>query len=568
MENWKNIEQYKKLYRFIGRRSILNLAAGVLTGVLICAVDIVFAYLLQAFLVVTKVVPSSTGLNFPRWLPTENGLTFLLFMCSVLVGRGFCKWMQGILVGYSHELQRDFQRRRLINWIFASQSVSTAEVFTLYNSSIEGVCGVLVQIQNIAILLSAALLVFLYLLKISFLITVVSIGFLVIIAGIMKLFDSGIKEAAKGATVEIAAMNRGLTASIKNLLLLQIYDTLDKEKKQIGGHLDRGLSHVMGYQKILHLKGILPQTLGSVLICALCVFSIRHSWIPSGLMITYFYLFLQFVQNFSEAIKYFSGVTFAMPAATHFAKWWADHSHDGVRNRFNPDRVESSNVLTSPMGWQFKNVDFAYEGSHKKVLNQFSLTISPKTCTVLIGESGSGKSTLLSLALGLLKPNHGQIVALTEGDANLKPIIELRQAILSGVGYVGPEAFLIDGTILENLSYGLTHPASETDMKKAIEDANCNFIFQLASGLNHPITEQGQGLSAGQKQRLSFARALLRKPKILILDEATSNLDVESEAKFVALLSRLKPEITIIAVTHRDAMLTIADQVVRFSEMA
>ena len=94
----------------------------------------------------------------------------------------------------------------------------------------------------------------------------------------------------------------------------------------------------------------------------------------------------------------------------------------------------------------------------------------------------------------------------------------------------------------------------------ALNLANCAFVSRLDKGLEHGLTEQGEGLSAGQKQRLALARALLRKPNVLILDEATSNLDIHSEESLVKTFEQLKGKVTIIAVTHREALLRIADQ--------
>jgi ATP-binding cassette subfamily B protein AbcA/BmrA len=129
---------------------------------------------------------------------------------------------------------------------------------------------------------------------------------------------------------------------------------------------------------------------------------------------------------------------------------------------------------------------------------------------------------------------------------------------LDSVGYVGPESFLIEGTVKENLSYGLHQVASDIDIRNVLDHADCGFVHSLPLGLEHRLTEQGEGLSAGQKQRLALARALLRKPKVLVLDEATANLDTETELRLVATLEKIRDGMTIVAVTHREALLRIA----------
>ena len=164
----------------------------------------------------------------------------------------------------------------------------------------------------------------------------------------------------------------------------------------------------------------------------------------------------------------------------------------------------------------------------------------------------------------MVSPQEGS-VKLTAG-TKLLPLSEIRKSLLPHVGYVGSESFLIAGTILENLTYGLETVPSEKDIQLALEKSGCDFISRLNTGLAHPITEQGQGLSAGQKQRLSFARALLRNPKVLILDEATANLDYETEKNLIKTLTQMKGSTTIIAVTHREALLVLADQTIKLPQ--
>jgi len=146
-------------------------------------------------------------------------------------------------------------------------------------------------------------------------------------------------------------------------------------------------------------------------------------------------------------------------------------------------------------------------------------------------------------------------------DGSRAALAGCRPRLMPMVGYVGAESFLVDGTIRENLLYGVPGAPNDAELANALRKAECGFIDDLPKGLEHRLTDQGAGLSSGQKQRLSLARALLRRPKVLVLDEATANLDVATEERLVDTLAQLKSRMTIVAVTHRQALLRLADQV-------
>ncbi|MGZ3709210.1 MAG: ATP-binding cassette domain-containing protein, partial [Bdellovibrionota bacterium] len=217
--------------------------------------------------------------------------------------------------------------------------------------------------------------------------------------------------------------------------------------------------------------------------------------------------------------------------------------------------------LGQPVGWDLRNIRFSYPEASKPIFENFNLQIRPGETLVIQGPSGGGKSTLVNLLLGNLRPQSGAI-HVRLGDSEV-PIDEFRSRLLPEVGYVGPECFLIEGTIYKNITYGLQREPEPAEVEQALRLAECQFVSESPEGLNKQITEQGQGLSAGQKQRLSLARALLRRPKALFLDEATSNLDHETEKRLLATLSNLKGHATMIVVTHRPSLLQLADQELR-----
>jgi ABC-type multidrug transport system fused ATPase/permease subunit len=233
--------------------------------------------------------------------------------------------------------------------------------------------------------------------------------------------------------------------------------------------------------------------------------------------------------------------------------------HQSVNNRIielkeNLEVMGSKNFKAlNPI--RFEDVSFAYN-KDKMVLKNIDLVIQPLRPTAIVGGSGAGKSTLLDLFLGLLKPDSGMIYY---GDIRCE---DLNFATLrSKVAYVSQETTLIDGSLLYNLTI-INPEASEAEVKDACSKAQINeMINELPDGLETEIGENGIKLSGGQRQRVALARALLSNPEILILDEATSQLDSETELFIQQAIQGLHRKLTIIIVAHRLSTVRFADTV-------
>ncbi len=202
---------------------------------------------------------------------------------------------------------------------------------------------------------------------------------------------------------------------------------------------------------------------------------------------------------------------------------------------------------------EFRNVTFGYD-PYDPVLTDISFTIKPGQLVGIVGKSGSGKTTLVNLICRFYDPQQGQV--LIDGiDVRDMSNQELRQH----VGLVLQDPFLFRATIAENIAYGTPH-ATPKDIIDAAKAANAHkFILKQASGYDTRLGERGAGLSGGEKQRISIARALLCDPTILILDEATSSVDTESEQQIQEALAVLAKGRTTIAIAHRLSTLRGAD---------
>ena len=204
---------------------------------------------------------------------------------------------------------------------------------------------------------------------------------------------------------------------------------------------------------------------------------------------------------------------------------------------------------------QFDNVTFEYEAG-KSVLRGITLDAIPGTVTALVGSSGSGKSTLIGLVAAFAKPIAGRVYI----DGIDLSTVRL-DSYRSQLGVVLQDNFLFDGTIKENILFGRPTATDEEVLRAAMVARVDEFAFRLENGLDTIVGERGVKLSGGQRQRVAIARAILADPRILILDEATSSLDTESEAMIQAGLAALMAGRTTFVIAHRLSTIRTADQI-------
>jgi ATP-binding cassette subfamily C protein len=210
---------------------------------------------------------------------------------------------------------------------------------------------------------------------------------------------------------------------------------------------------------------------------------------------------------------------------------------------------------------RLNSVSFSYDQS--PVLNNVSLVVPAGTFVVLCGPSGSGKTTIADILIGLLRPQQGE-VWIDDLSISQVDIRSWRQMI----GYVPQENLLLHDTILQNVSLGQA-TVSEQDAETSLRAAGAwDFVQKMPEGMFSVVGERGSVLSGGQRQRIAIARALVKQPKLLILDEATTALDPKTEKEICATLQRLRGEITILAISHQPTMLDCADGAYQVKEGA
>jgi ATP-binding cassette, subfamily B, bacterial MsbA len=239
----------------------------------------------------------------------------------------------------------------------------------------------------------------------------------------------------------------------------------------------------------------------------------------------------------------------------------------------NSGRMQRLNQILEPQGKQFHRVDgrgfsrlkreirfdgvsLQYASCQKEAISNISFTLPKGQMLALVGPSGAGKSSIADLLTGLYEPTSGRIWI----DNTALDELELA-SWQRRLGVVSQDTFLFNATIAENISLGVTG-ATHSEIEKACEDAQAaSFIEKLPNGYSTPIGERGYRLSGGQRQRLSLARAILRKAELLILDEATSSLDSESERLVHESIERHEGDRTIMIIAHRLSTIVNANKI-------
>lgn len=210
-------------------------------------------------------------------------------------------------------------------------------------------------------------------------------------------------------------------------------------------------------------------------------------------------------------------------------------------------------------GIELRGVSFSYDD--EQILDELSLTIPAGSFTALIGPSGSGKTTILDLIIGLMQPACGSVLI------DEVPLQDLDMHLWRrSIGYVPQETVLLHDSVFNNVALG--DPAiSEADVVSALQDADIwAFTEKLAEGIHSNVGERGGMLSGGQRQRIMIARALVHRPRLLIMDEATTALDQKSEAAICETLQKLRGRQTILAISHQPALLEAADRAYRLQD--
>lgn len=373
-----------------------------------------------------------------------------------------------------------------------------------------------------------------------------------VIAVISSFLGKKIKKVSVEILRETTSLAGATTESLRNIELVKSLGLTEQEVERLNGTtikiLGLELKKVRFIRSLSFIQGTTVHFMRTGLVFALYMFIFQGIILPGDLITLMFFSFFLFnpLQELGNVIATYNETKVSMD---NFANLMSSKSEEIP---VNPKTIGAINHL------RFSNISFKHQSAASYAVQDISFEAQAGETIAFVGPSGSGKTTLVKMLVGLYKPAEGAIFY-NDKNANDIDLTELRQQL----GFVTQDAQLFSGTIKDNLLF-VKPNATDEEINDVLQKSACqNLLIRAENGLNTTIGEGGIKVSGGEKQRLSIARALLRKPRLLLFDEATSALDSITEeeiTKTIRNISSKKDQITVL-IAHRLSTIMHADKI-------
>lgn len=565
----------RQIATFLGRKGAKWLVISAFASFMLAFCEYAIAIFLQMFLVSINLMGTE---NLPAFLQQTPHVPIYLtttFLITIGLTRGIMTYLstQGInifsdLTNARLRLLTGFELLQRKN---DSHFLSSAEVSVRYSEVFPKAANFIYTAMQTLTSGTQLLFLFIGMLWIAPSETFVSLIGIILLGCVVKFCNSRLLMHAKVAPEEQLQIMKILERVSRNRLFITISGTQSREYHGLSRAIIRYFHHSVKARHYSTFSASIPASLGIIVVAIVIQISQSEFHTSPSALLSFLYLFVRFVQMLGTGVAQLGTCLTFLPQFR--AAWQIFHStppqdlYQALAPMAQRNTGNNTQTKTTVSDSQYNqdhqnpptiildNISFHWSNNDPWLFRNMSLLVKPGEILGIKGPSGSGKSTLLSLILGIREPSHGCILI----DQKKAP------AYLKGssksIGYVGAEPFLIEGTIRENLLYG--HENQHFDDKTlwdSLREAGLySDISKLKDGLSTFINENGDSLSTGQKQRLAIARAFLRNPRLLILDEASANLDATTELEIANTIRRKAYNCTIVIVSHRDGILSIAD---------
>ena len=543
----KNSEIYRRLYKDYSKKFINKILISVLFGVLVAVSTSAIAWLLDP--AIKKI-----------FVEKDQSLIFVipLFIVIAFTTKGFALYFaKAIMIAVAEEIKKILQSQMVKSLINAdTQLIDQKHSGKFISNLTYDVTHITTMLSNAVLSLFKDSLTLIGLLIVMFYqnwkLSLVAIIMIPIASIASKTLGKRIGKVVTEAQEKSGFLNTHLIELFKNHKLIKIFQKEDYESKRTDEHLDQLKDKNIKINTVFVRMSPIMETLTGIMIAILILYSGKLA-LREEIEIGNFFSFLAAMMLAYQPVRALSTLNMTLNQGLSAASRILpiiDNKNEIV------DRENAATVNIINADIKFDNINFKYSPDEKDVLKNISLNISGGKMTSLVGHSGSGKSTILNLIPRFYDAQNGDIRI--DGQSIYKIKIK---SLRDKISLVSQDTTLFDDTIKNNIAYAKSNVTDEEIVTAAKFSYSHEFIDRLPNKYETIIGENGVRLSGGEKQRLSIARAMIKKSPIILLDEATSSLDAETESKIQDALKILTKDKTTIVIAHRLSTILNSDQI-------
>jgi len=536
------ILKLRSLVHYLGKQTFLLLNLSVGLGIVEFLIETLFIFVLQGLLIAFGIADSSK-VNLPEWYPVSTKACLLIFvMFGVL--RSLNTMFKIYTSNLCNQLFVQKNRSRILLYGLERRAESNSnQLMSLFtDTSTRGGWGIYFLTQ---IIVKSVVAGSLFVIGLWFAPVEMSVGLALLFIFIypLRMLNKKVVEAGNGLVNEWENITVNFSQGLKNNFFLRAHGLLNDLLKTAKRSLDKYTYHHKQSFLVSAIKVGAPNLLGTFIISVIIFISLYYVGTSGAVLLSFLYIFIRFIQSAGEVAIALNDFKLNIPGLK--VLWSFFNIYEGADIRFPKENNSISSGKTRIEHIDLKDIHFSY--GDNTVLNGIDISLRRGDRLHIQGKSGSGKSTLISIFMGLTKPSSGRYVV--NGTAAV-----FNQEFYNSISYVGPESFLLSTTVRENMLFG--HPG-----RAQVTDAEIISVLELCCiwqemkekklDLNSQLQEIAE-LSTGQKQRLTLARALLRNPDVLVLDEATANIDRATEKQIFEKIDNMISQTIFVFIGHKD----------------
>ncbi|MBP7864581.1 MAG: ABC transporter ATP-binding protein [Acidobacteria bacterium] len=570
-------ETLRGVMKLLGRPGLLLLTLEILSSVLLALLEYVLAWFFVLFMSALGITAPG---RLPGWLPFSDATITSPWIWLGLLGVAILQalarvgsFQSKILLTGRVNVRLKMALTHLLLWRKANHPLPASTIDFYYAECFD----------------KAGQFTFHFVQTLSFLIQVVLIAagmtllawgpslVGLVFMGLLGLMVLGFNRSAQRASLKmteaVARMYQAKTRVVRNWFLIHVLRIQEQESRLMLEPVFAGYRHNAVAFLMANLSLVVMPVLGVLVLAAIVASNLCVFHVATGSFAAFLFMYMRLQQKMSNGAnlvgelfasrEYFRRAlalvdslspaelrqAFRPESGFHF---WRAHLQ---WRPFQPPPAAAPEPDAAPPALEADHLAFRWPDAAEPVFHDLSFTIPAGAHCGIVGSNGSGKSTLLGCLLGIYAPSAGS--SRIDG----RPAAAFLEERSQTLAYVGPEPFLIEGSLRENLEYGRTRTGAEEDLWRALAAVQLDgFVRGLPQGLETRIGESGDGLSSGERQRLTIARALLRRPRLLVMDEPSANVDEWSEKALVEALRSLKGRCTVVVVSHRPGILAAVDR--------